>query len=181
MLTAIASLGIGWHFGLGATLLIAMGFAGLGLVVGTVLLGRRRSSPTDQARPPIGSEAKRNTACPPTLPAAPSSGSKASAEHRETIRTCGTWVRIVLKDQEDATGQLLEAHVIDFTANGVGLVLFQPLPVGKALRARHAKAPGNVPWVELEVRSCHQLEKTVWKVGCHVQDVTLWDTLMRYS
>ena len=82
---------------------------------------------------------------------------------------------------DDADGRLTEAHVVDYTANGVGIVQFEPLPVGKVLRARHAKAPGDVPWVRLEVRSCHQLEKTVWKVGCQVDDVTLWDTLLRYS
>lgn len=181
MLTAVASLEVGWHFGLGATLLIGTAFAGLGLFVGTVLVGRRRHNAREGASQGLALQPTESGVSVGAPPAAPCVASKACAENREFIRSCGTWVKIVLKENEGPRGPLLEAHVIDYTATGVGLVLFQPLPVGKTLSARHAKAPGNIPWVALEVRSCHQLEKAVWKVGCHVQDVTLWDTLMRYS
>jgi len=162
---------VGWRLPVPwGNLVIVLGFAGLGLLVGNMLFRKRRLQPAPAAAVPPAQTA------PPSQPAQ----SAATANQRESVRLSGTWFKVVLMDAQ-AGGPFFEGHVIDFTPSGLGLMLFQEVRAGKVLSARHAKAPATVPWVHLHVRSCQQLEKTVWKVGCHVEDPTLWNTLLQYN
>jgi hypothetical protein len=166
-----------WPTGLVTTVSVAAAFAGMGMLVGGRLFARHR--PAKSANRPMSSPL-RDIGKALDAEAAPTPAVASGAEHRGSIRTCGTWVKVVLTENQPGS-RLLEGHVVDHTPNGVGIMLFEPLTVGQSYKIRHAKAPGEVPWAHLEVRSCQQLDRQVWKAGCHVEDVTLWDTLMRYS
>ncbi|HEV3256205.1 MAG TPA: hypothetical protein VG013_04940 [Gemmataceae bacterium] len=151
-----------------AEVVIVLGFACLGLVCGGILIRKHRPQPVPPAAVPSEQ---------PTTPAHPARAT-GMVDQREIARRCGTWFKVVLMDAQ-AGGPFFEGHVVDFTPGGLGLMLLQEIPVGKVLSARHATAPASVPWVQLEVMFCQQLEKTVWKVGCHVDDPTLWNTLVQ--
>lgn len=114
---------------------------------------------------------KRGASAVPTAQTEPTTApheSKAFAEHRHAARRAGTWIKLFLR-RPDSTA-IHEAHVVDYTSDGVGILLFSELAPGSTIEARAARAPDSVAWSVLEVRSCQQLEGNVWRAGCRVSD-----------
>ena len=144
--------------------------AGLSLVAGGMWFGRRaerRTAPRPKDDPFDPDTPLRRSE--PT----PGMGS------RKTDRTAGLWTRVSLMDLQTG-GPLFEGRVVDYDSNGLGLMLFKEVPVGRILSVRPSRAPARATWVRAEVRSCQQIEKRVWRVGCHVSDQALASLLRQY-
>jgi hypothetical protein len=152
-------------------LTLSAAFAGLSLVAGGMWFGRLRQH-RSLARP------KRAPFDPGTdaRPATPPAGSG----QRKADRTAGRWTRVTLMDLQ-AGGDLFEGRVVDFDSNGLGLMLFKEVPVGHILSVRPSRAPAQSGWVRAEIRSCRQIEKNVWRAGCHVSDQSLASLLRQYA
>jgi hypothetical protein len=151
-------------------LTVGAAFAGLSLVAGGMWFGRLREHRT-AARPkraPFGPQTGR-TAAPP-----------AGSGKRKADRSAGYWTRVTVMDLQ-AGGDLFEGRVVDYDANGLGLMLFKDVAVGHTLSVRPSRAPAEAPWVRAEIRSCQQIEKNVWRVGCQVSDHALATLLRQYA
>jgi hypothetical protein len=146
-------------------------FAGLSLVAGGMWFGRLRGH--------------RSTARPKRAPFDPGTGAPpatppAGSGQRKADRTAGRWTRVTLMDLQ-AGGDLFEGRVVDFDSNGLGLMLFKEVAVGHILSVRPSRAPAEAAWVRAEIRSCQQIEKNVWRAGCHVTDQSLASLLRQYA
>ena len=149
-------------------LTLGVTLTGLGIVVGGMWVGRQRKA---------GKKKAANVAA--TVPAEPPAKAPVSGQ-RKAFRRAGAWTRITLTDVR-AGGPYFEGRVIDFDAAGLGLMLFKEVAVGTTLSVRPSRAPATAPWVQIEVRSCQQADKTLWRVGCHVADDTLATMLRQYG
>jgi hypothetical protein len=152
-------------------LTLGAAFAGLSLVAGGMWFGRLREH--------------RSALRPKRAPFDPGTGARpvvppAGSGQRKADRTAGHWTRVTLMDLQ-AGGDLFEGRVVDYDSNGLGIMLFKEVPVGHILSVRPSRAPAQAPWVRAEIRSCHQIEKCVWRVGCHVTDQSLASLLRQYA
>jgi hypothetical protein len=150
-----------------AAFLVGLGLTGLGLVAG-VWLGKRRLERVKAERAPL-----------PTPAQARSEETVPPIDRREQSRRSGTWITIFLMDPRSG-GDLLEGHVVDFSAAGLGVLLFREIGEGRPVSVRLAHSPDSEPWVRGEVTSCRELDRNVWRVGCHLTDLSLWDKLLHH-
>jgi hypothetical protein len=161
------------HFvgpGIPSTLSVAL--LGAGLIASGLLVGRRRQRAVSTRRPGVSLQTIAAMADPATV--APAN------EQREQTRRAGTWTRVTLMESQ-VGGSLFEGRVIDYDRAGLGLMLFKEVSIGQVLSVRPSRAPAAVPCVQVEVKSCRQVDKAVWRVGCRAKDAALFTLLRQYG
>ncbi len=147
-------------------LLIGLGAAGLGFMVGWTARRRRRAAP---AAP---DDAGRVT------PVDPFTDGPAN-DRRTAVRRGGHPVTVQLSDpDEKAAGQ--GGYVVDRSVGGLCLMVRQPAPVGSVWKVRPADAPRTTPPVVVEVRTCVAAGGE-WKLNCRFERTPSYGVLLMFG
>jgi hypothetical protein len=151
-----------------AVVFIGVTSAGLTLLLGFLLAGRRRRS----ALPEPGEE----------VPAPDPFVFGSLTEKRTSPRRRGNPVKVLLTDA-DATWEPKEVWVLDRSMGGLCLrVETGAAPaVGTVLSVRAASAPKGVPWTQVEVKSCRQEGNGSWELGCRFLKTPSWSVLLLFG
>ena len=136
--------------------------AGLAYAAGSLFFGRRKSLP-----PPAG-----ETAPAVRLPQGPT-------DRRSSYRRQGTDVEVHITDAEVKTHPV-HGWVVDRSVCGLCLRAPASFAVGTILSLRPCKAPGVVPWVQVEVKNCRQQENS-WEVGCQFLRTPPYNVLLLFG
>jgi hypothetical protein len=145
--------------------LIGIAAAGVALLCGRLLAGRRR-----RLEPQVKPEREQRD---PFV-----YGS--ATEKRSALRRRGNPVKVELSDAE-ATQEPTEAWVVDRSVGGLCLQVDKgPVPVGTILSVRVSGASRGVPWTQVEVRSCRE-EGKVWELGCQFLKTPAWSVLLLFG
>jgi hypothetical protein len=102
-----------------------------------------------------------------------------SLEQRSTHRRRGNPVGVLLTDA-DGKGEPIRAVVINRSAGGLGLEIDRPLDVGMIVSVRVVNAPVTVPWVQVQVRVCRQVDE-MWEVGCQFLKAPPWSVMLLFG
>jgi hypothetical protein len=145
-------------------LVAVAGFAG-GLAIALLMLfGRRAPSPSLSAAP--------HAADPLDAGAVPS--------RRASPRRSGRHVDVLITDAEQLEPPL-QGWVIDRSAGGLALGSPHPIDIGTILSVRPQEAQDLVPWVQLEVRQCSELDDCTWRLGCKFVRVPPYSVMMLFG
>jgi hypothetical protein len=85
-------------------------------------------------------------------------------ERRQSPRRWGDPIQVHISDGQ-ISGEPALGWILNRSRGGLGLSSSQPMAVGTFLNVRISNAPPTVPWVLLEVKSCHPRGGR-WIVGC---------------
>ncbi len=146
---------------------IGMVSAGLALLVGKAMLGRRRDG---LARPVV----VKNEA-PEKDPFVEGS----TTERRSALRRKGNPVEVLLADSEGKK-ELGRGWVVDRSVGGLAILVEQALAQGSLLSVRPVNCAVGMPWVQLEIRACRQ-EGTNWELGCRFVRTPPWSILLSFG
>ncbi len=164
----LAHLAIGFdltHWELWAAPAIGLVSAGLALLVGHALLGKRRRA----FQPPTAE----NVAHPDPF----AYGS--ATERRSSVRRRGKQIKVLISDAE-ALEQPMEGWVLDRSMGGLCLLVHQAMELGTILSVRTAEAPQTTPWVQVEIKSCrHNINH--WEIGCQYVRTPPWGVLLLFG
>lgn len=153
--------------------IIGLVAAGLAFFIGWLIVSRRerRRSPVLPRFP---------TASPPVAPVEEDVFNRGSAlERRGSLRRRGNAVAILITDAEAATDPY-PGWVVDRSIGGLCLSVEKPVETGMILSVRTNNAPVEVPWVQVEVRSCRQLNQE-WELGCQFVRTPPWSVLLLFG
>jgi PilZ domain len=131
-------------------LIAAVASAGLACVLGAVLLGRRRPRQAGDQEKPRRQAAVRDLVF-----------ERPGHERRNALRREGSSIAV---EVQQADGRVASGWVIDRSLGGLAMQLDAPFEVGALVKVRPAETPRSVPWVQLEVRHCEQINGA-WRVG----------------
>jgi hypothetical protein len=148
-------------------LVAVAGFAG-GLAIALFMLfGRRSTAPSTS--PYAGTP-------PPALD--PLDGGTRPSR-RAAPRRAGRHVDILLSDA-DQVEPPVQAWVIDRSAGGLAIGFLHPIDVGTILSVRPLEGQ-SVPWVQLEVRQCSELDGGNWRLGCKFVRTPPYSVMMLFG
>lgn len=148
--------------------LIGVGSASLALLVGAVLVGRRRHH--HQSLP---SQAKPQSNRDPFV-----HGS--ATEKRISLRRRGNSVKVELAGV-DGVVEPEDAWVVDRSMGGLCLRAEHRLfELGTILNVRPANTPRGVPWSQVEVKSC-RAQGRGWELGCQFLKTPPWSLLLLFG
>jgi hypothetical protein len=117
---------------------------------------------------------------PPTTAATDSLAQATSLEQRSAHRRRGNPVGVYLTDA-DGHGEPIRAVVVNRSTGGLGLEIDRPLDVGLVVSVRVISAPVTVPWVQVQVRNCRQIEDFAWEVGCQFMKTPPWSVMLLFG
>lgn len=143
--------------------MLAMGGLTGGLAFAVVLLLGRRSSPAAQSSPP------------PHHAPQPS-----ATDRRAAPRRAGRHVDLQILDA-DRDLQPYEGWVIDRSAGGLAIGSIHPSGVGTILGVRPLEGSQHVPWSQVEVRHCVELDHKSWRLGCKFVRLPPYSVMMRFG
>jgi hypothetical protein len=168
-LTMLAHLAFGidlQHWEIWAAPAIGLGSAGLALLVGHVLLGKRRRS----FQPPVA-----ESVAPPVDPFAYGS----ATERRSSVRRRGKQIKVLISDAE-ALEAPVEGWVMDRSMGGLCLLVYRAMEPGSILSVRTAEAPQTTPWVQVEIKNCRH-NTNHWVIGCQYVRTPPWGVLLLFG
>jgi hypothetical protein len=149
---------------------IGVASAGLALVMGRALLGRRR------LKRPLR---RRKT----DLQATPEDHDPfvhgSATERRNALRRGGNPVPVLVTDA-DVTRDPYRAWVLDRSTGGLCLAAPEEVATGTVLSVRTGNAPDTVPWVQMEVKSCREVDGN-WELGCQFVKTPNWNTMLLFG
>ncbi len=87
-----------------------------------------------------------------------------AGERRQAFRRKGSSIGVQISELNQ-TQEALPGCVLDRSITGVGLWSEKKFTVGDRIKVRPDSSPPMTPWVEVEVRSCKELEGG-WQLGC---------------
>jgi hypothetical protein len=105
-------------------------------------------------------------------------GSK--TERRTSLRRRGTEVEVKLRDGE-AQEELGTAWVVDRSMGGLCLMTPENFEKGMVLSVRTLNAPETIPWIQVEVRSCRNLNRGGYELGCQFVRPPTWNILLLFG
>jgi hypothetical protein len=105
-------------------------------------------------------------------------GSK--TERRTSLRRRGTEVEVKLRDGE-AHEELGTAWVVDRSMGGLCLTTEEQFEKGMVLSVRTLNAPETIPWIQVEVRSCRNLSRGGYELGCQFVRPPTWNILLLFG
>ncbi len=147
--------------------------AATALVVGKLVLGKPRKR-TDLAAPPPSPKAMSQPG-PDRDPFVYGS----AAERRVALRRNGNPIAILVSDAEVKT-EPYRGWVLDRSTGGMCLAVANEVEKGAVLSVRAVNAPTTTPWVQLEVKSCRQVEGD-WELGCQFVKTPSWSVLLMFG
>jgi hypothetical protein len=173
-----------WLQGERGFLVLAVGLVTAVLVFATIryLFERRKENPRsffrlllfrDPANVVPHMDALRNT------PAGNKFNAIGMREKRRSFRRRDNIVEVLVSDAE-LLSEPVRGWVIDRSTTGLGLVLKKLVVEGTILTIRAANAPPDVPWVQIEVRSCEKNGKR-FRLGCRFLDTPSWSVLLLFG
>jgi hypothetical protein len=101
------------------------------------------------------------------------------SEKRGAFRRRDNAVEVYVSDAERTT-EPVRGWVIDRSTTGLGVILKKPASEGSVLTIRPAAAPRDVPWLQIEVRSCEARGKR-WRLGCRFINSPSWSVLLMFG
>lgn len=153
------------HWELWCSPLVGLLSAGLTLMVGRVLMDRRRSMVMPSSwEPPSGSD--------PFI-----HGS--ASEKRQAARRKGRPIKVFVADPE-THADVMEGWVVDRSLGGLRITVNKPLTLGAVLSVRATNAPTTSPWVDVEVRNHRRADGQV-EVGCQFVRTPPWGVLLLFG
>lgn len=103
----------------------------------------------------------------------------AAGEQRKAIRRRGNHTKVVVGNAE-GNQELGIGWVIDRSMGGVCLTMDEAIAVGSILSIKPLNAPGNLPWVQIEIRSCRKRD-VHWELGCMFVRPPAWSVLLLFG
>jgi hypothetical protein len=100
------------------------------------------------------------------------------ANRREAPRT-RRQVKVLVSDAGGKTPPV-GAWVADCSLGGLCLTLHEEAQVGDVFSVRPASAGGEVPWVQVQVKSKRRLEKN-WELGCQFVRTPSYSVVLMFS
>lgn len=101
------------------------------------------------------------------------------SDQRRSFRRGGSTVQVYYAFPEQKNHPL-EGWVVDRSMGGMCLGAGQEVPVGTVLSVLPFNAPPMTPWVEIEVRSCREVEGQ-YELGCQFVKVPPWSILLLFG
>jgi hypothetical protein len=136
--------------------LVGMFFAGLALVLGRSLVGRRTGEEVDAASSPTPTRDQRK------------------APRRSVV---GVPVSLCVPGQD----QPIEAWVVNRSSGGLCITVSQPVSAGTVLRVVLQKGEQDPPKVEVRVKWCRAENKHSWDLGCRFVQIPPANVLARFG
>jgi hypothetical protein len=102
-----------------------------------------------------------------------------ASERREGFRRRGGRVKVRLADASAKDDQCT-GWIIDRSTGGLCLRVQSRLEEGAVVRVRPVHAPGRMPWVQVEVKSCRECNDG-WVVGCQFVCRPSWDVMLHFG
>jgi hypothetical protein len=171
------------RWGMAFPVLIGASCTALALVVGFLLLGKRKQQApparAPQADPSVTGGPFSSGARTAPAPQADPFVTGSARERRVAARREGAVVevRVAPPGQEAAAGR---AWVVDRSLGGICLKTDQAVEAGTTLNVRPCAASHLAPWVEVEVKYCEQ-EEDGWRVGCRFLRTPPWGVLILFG
>jgi hypothetical protein len=100
-------------------------------------------------------------------------------ETRAGFRRSGNPIQVAITDAE-AEKELGNGWVIDRSAGGMGLAVFEPMDTGTIISVRPSKGAELAPWVQLEIMSCRRATDS-WELGCRFVRTPPWSVLLLFG
>jgi hypothetical protein len=100
-------------------------------------------------------------------------------EKRAALRRPGNPVPVLISDAP-ATAEPYYGWVLDRSVGGLRLTVETAVATGTILSLRPTNAPETAPWVQVEVRHCHQDGKN-WELGCQFLKTPSWGVLLLFG
>jgi hypothetical protein len=86
-------------------------------------------------------------------------------DRRRAPRRCGNPVEVLVGNHVGGDWQS-HGWVLGRSADGLCLMLAQPVEAGTVLRLRPTRVLAECPWVQVEIRHCRPRDTCRWLVGC---------------
>jgi PilZ domain len=102
-----------------------------------------------------------------------------ASERREWFRRKGGRVKVRVADAT-ANDDLGTGWIIDRSTGGLCLRVDARLEEGAVVSVRPVHAPGRMPWVQVEVKSCRECSGG-WVVGCQFVRRPSWDVMLHFG
>jgi hypothetical protein len=102
-----------------------------------------------------------------------------ASEQRKAYRRLGNPVTVLIREP-GSPREPRRGHVLDRSTGGVRLAVERMIPEGTALELLPANAPVLTPWVEVEVRRCHETPDG-WEAGCEFVHTPPWSVLLMFG
>jgi hypothetical protein len=102
------------------------------------------------------------------------------AEKRAAFRRRDTVVEIRVVAPEFGQHEPERAFVVDRSTTGLGIIIKKAFSIGSVISIRPVAAPDDVPWIEVEVRSCKP-QKNHFRLGCQFVVVPDWNILLQFG
>lgn len=102
-----------------------------------------------------------------------------SSERRSTIRREGRPVPVLLSDLR-AQAPPLAGFVVDRSTGGLRIAATEHYPIGAILTIRSTSAPAELPWVQVQVRSCDRVGDH-YQMGCSFLEQPPWNVLLLFG
>lgn len=100
-------------------------------------------------------------------------------DRRANIRRQGNQVSVLLSDIR-AQSKPHDGIVIDRSTGGLKIACMSELPAGTVLSIRTANAPDDIPWVQIQVRSC-VTQDGYYDLGCRFLEQPSWNVLLLFG
>jgi hypothetical protein len=140
--------------------------------VGSLVLGKRRRPVPWQSPDLSGTAAATGLSTDPFL-----QGS--TLERRTSIRRKGNAIAVLISDAE-VTTEPYSGWVVDRSMGGLGITVPRPVAPGTILSVRTTNAPTTCPWVQVEVRSCREVQRE-FELGCQFVRTPPWSVLLLFG
>jgi hypothetical protein len=155
------------HFWLPLLVGIAVGV--LAIATGNVVMRRRRRS-----RPPEPLKSQQVPGPPGYDPFVEGSPS----DQRKAFRRQGNVKEVFYKLGDDKVAR--QGVVLDRSVGGLRLGLDEEIVIGARLLLLPGGASEMIPWTEVEVRTCRQIDDS-WETGCQFIKVPPWSILLMFG
>lgn len=139
------------------------------LVIGSLLFRRRKVA---YGAPPVVS---RRGLSPDNDPFIHGS----ATERRQALRRVGNPVSVLVTNFEQ-TRPRFTGWVADRSTGGLCLSVPERVEPRTVLSVRTSNAPESVPWTQVEVRNCRQVEGG-WELGCQFVRTPPWSVLLLFG
>jgi hypothetical protein len=148
--------------------LVGVASAGVALVMGRALFGRRRA---DLVSPPARKE-------PAAEPADPFIHGSAM-ERRRALRRRGGATPVLVSDAE-VTVEPYQGWVLNRSTGGLCLAVANEVPLEVVLSILPLNAPETTPWVQVTVKECRRGESD-WELSCQFVKTPPYSVLLMFG
>jgi hypothetical protein len=102
-----------------------------------------------------------------------------ATEKRGALRRGGNPMPVLISDQE-VKEQPYQGWILDRSTGGLCLAVGEKVQPGTIVSVRTTNAPVTIPWVQIEVKTCREVDGN-WELGCRFVKVPPWSVMLLFG